>query len=228
MSDQAGGRRLDFHFDLVSPYAHLVLARLVELPDDVHIRPIATLLGGLLAHHGQVGPAEIPAKRLHTYRHAVFLGDALGRPARFPPRHPFKSLAAMRLLAGANGGDGVSIEIVRTAFDFVFSEGRAIDTNEGLLELADKLGLDHALALADASKAALRSNTDAAITAGVFGVPSFVPVSSEGETGPVFFGVDAFDMLLGYLAEPTLFDRQEFAALNCVSVGIRREKAEAR
>ena len=223
MMTPEGKRRLDFHYDLISPYAHIVFARLGELPAHVEVRPRATLLGALLAHHGQLGPAEIVAKRLHTYRQAVFLGQMLGRPVVFPPRHPFSPLGALRLLAGAGGGQGADLQTVRRAFDFVFSQGRPVDTPQDLIGFSQFLGVDPALATADASKAALRAHTEAAVAAGVFGVPSFVPYDSEGAAGPVFWGVDAFNMLLAYLNDPALFAKPPFAALDAVEIGVRRD-----
>lgn len=219
-------RRLDFHYDLISPYAHIAFARLPELPSDVALQPRATLLGALLSHHGQVGPAEIEAKRLHTYRQAVFLGTAIGRPVVFPPRHPFNPLGALRLLAGARNGKGADLAAVRGAFDFVFSLGRPVDTPDDVAALANHLGLDPQLATAEPSKAALKANTANAIAAGVFGVPSFVPVDADGAAGPVFWGVDAFDMLLAFLEDPRLFQNAPFAALHDVTVGVRRDGAK--
>ncbi|HEY9058464.1 MAG TPA: DsbA family protein [Aurantimonas sp.] len=219
-------RRLDFYYDLLSPYAHIVLARLPELPADVTVRPRAILFGAVLAHHGQLGPAEIDAKRLHTYRQAVFLGATLGRETVFPPRHPFNPLAALRLLAGANDGAGADLDTVRGAFDFVFSQGHPIDTPDGLAALAARLALDPALATAETSKSALKANTADAVAAGVFGVPSFVPHVADGVAGPVFWGVDAFDMLLAFLDDPNIFERPPYAALSQIEIGVQREKAQ--
>jgi 2-hydroxychromene-2-carboxylate isomerase len=62
------------------------------------------------------------------------------------------------------------------------------------------------LAEDDAAKSALRANTDRAIAQGVFGVPSFVvPITSSDPAASgheVFWGVDAFDMLLAWLDDP--------------------------
>jgi 2-hydroxychromene-2-carboxylate isomerase len=126
------GRTIDFCYDLLSPFAHVALKRLDELPADVTVRPVPVLLGGILAHWGQRGPAEISAKRLHTYRLSVFLGQKHGLDIRFPPRHPFNPLKALRLLAGSDA----DLTHVQTAFDFVFEQGRAPDTEEELSAFA--------------------------------------------------------------------------------------------
>lgn len=210
-------RTIDFHYDIISPFAHVVLARLDELPADVVVKPKPVLLGAILSHWGQLGPAEIEPKRLHTYRMATFLGQRYGLALRFPPRHPFNPLAALRILAGANA----DLAVVRRAFDFVFRDGRAADNELELAAFADAVAAPVSLASDEAAKAALRANTDEAIARGVFGVPTFsVPT---GTTHELFWGVDAFDMLQAYLRDDRLFSREPYAHLENVEVGVRRK-----
>ena len=82
------------------------------------LRPV--VFGAILTHWGGLGPAEVPPKRLHTCRLCQFLADRAEAPMRFPPRHPFLSLEAQRLLSAL----GATPEAVRTVFDFVWREGR--------------------------------------------------------------------------------------------------------
>jgi 2-hydroxychromene-2-carboxylate isomerase len=210
-------RTIDFHYDIISPFAHVALARLDELPADVVVKPKPVLLGAILSHWGQLGPAEIEPKRLHTYRIATFLGQRHGLALRFPPRHPFNPLAALRILAGANA----DLAVVRRAFDFVFRDGRAADNELELAAFADAVAAPVSLASDEAAKATLRANTDEAIARGVFGVPTFsVPT---GTTHELFWGVDAFDMLQAYLRDDRLFSREPYAHLENVEVGVRRK-----
>ncbi|MCY0092994.1 2-hydroxychromene-2-carboxylate isomerase [Hoeflea ulvae] len=210
-------RNIDFCYDLISPFAHVALARLGELPAGVTVRPVPVLLGAILNHWGQRGPAEISAKRLHTYRQSVFLGKQHGVDIRFPPRHPFNPLNALRLLAGSDA----DLDTVRRGFGFVFGQGRAPDTEDELAAFAAELGLPLALATDDAAKAALRANTEQAIARGVFGVPSFACATATGHE--VFWGVDAFDMLLAWLDDDTLFAREPYRHLENVTIGIKRK-----
>lgn len=208
-------RQIDFYFDIISPFAHVALARFGELPADVEVKPKPILLGPLLAHWGQRGPAEIAPKRLHTYRLSCFLGEKYGLAMRFPQRHPFNPLAAMRLLAGADA----DLATVRKAFDFVFSDGRAPDNESDLAAFAACTGVDPALAGKQNAKDRLRALTDEAIARGVFGVPTFA-VDDE-----LFWGVDAFDMLLAWLEEPEIFTRAPYAGLDQIETGIVRKAA---
>jgi 2-hydroxychromene-2-carboxylate isomerase len=210
-------KSIDFYYDIISPFAHVILARLGEFPTHVTVNPKPVLLGALLNHWGQLGPAEIEPKRIHTYRLAAFLGQRHGLAMRFPPRHPFNSLGALRILAGA----GADIAMVRCAFDFVFRDGGAPDTQAGLTEFAEAAGVPVSLATNENSKAVLRANTEEAIARGVFGVPTFAVAVQTGHE--LFWGVDAFDMLLTWLADEELFTREPYARLESVEVGIRRK-----
>lgn len=210
-------RTITLFYDILSPFAHVAIKRLQELPQDVAVEPKPVLLGAILSHWGQRGPAEIEPKRLHTYRQATHLAARYGVTLRFPPRHPFNPLAALRLLAGAQA----DVKTVERAFDFVFDQGRAVDTPEDLEAFSDFVGVPANLANDETAKARLRANTDEAISLGVFGVPTFV---AEGRAGTeLFWGVDSFDMLKDWLADDSLFDREPYAGLAAVQVGIARK-----
>lgn len=210
-------RDITFFYDLLSPFAHIAIKRLPELPQHVAVVPKPVLLGAILSHWGQRGPAEIEPKRLHTYRQATHLAARYGVRLQFPPRHPFNPLAALRLLAGAEA----DLKTVERAFDFVFGTGRAVDTPEDVEAFADFVGISAEMAIDDNAKARLRANTDEAIALGVFGVPTF---ACEGrERTELFWGVDSFDMLKDWLADDTLFERDPYAALTAVRVGIARK-----
>ncbi|MBX9700857.1 MAG: DsbA family protein, partial [Acetobacteraceae bacterium] len=111
---------LRWYFDLVSPFSWLALPRLEALAarHRVAFRPV--VLGAILAHWGSTGPAELAPKRLHTYRLVQFQAERAGIALRFPPRHPFNPLAALRLLTAL----GAPAAAVRSAFEFVWAEGR--------------------------------------------------------------------------------------------------------
>lgn len=208
---------ITFYYDILSPFAHVALARLDELPAGCTVVPKPVLLGAILSHWGQRGPAEIVPKRLHTYRIATFLGEKQGLQMRFPPRHPFNPLAGLRILAGA----GADLAMVRRAFEFVFQHGRAPDNPADLQAFAEAIGAPASLATDDAAKAALRRFTEEAIALGVFGVPSFVVATGSGHE--VFWGVDAFDMLKAWLDNADLFEREPYAHLTGIEVGVERK-----
>ncbi len=59
---------LRWYFDFVSPFAYLHWQQLKALPQFKSIAPVPIALGAVLHHLGNLGPAEIPAKRVFTYR----------------------------------------------------------------------------------------------------------------------------------------------------------------
>ncbi len=206
-----------WHFDLVSPFSWIALPRVeaIAARRPVAYRPV--LLGAILSHWGSVGPAELAPKRVHTYRLCQFQAEQAGLALRFPPRHPFNPLAALRLLAGLGAPPGA----VRTAFEFVWAEGRDPSEPAELAALGARLGVADAAALAQApeSKAALREATEAAIAAGVFGVPT-LRIGTE-----LFWGADAMPMAEAYLGDPSLFRGEAMARLGSLPVGVERGKA---
>ena len=216
-SGAQGGTALTWHFDVVSPFAYLALPAVERLASrrPVLLRPV--VLGAVLAHWGQLGPAEIAPKRLHTYRLFQFVADRAGVLLRFPPRHPFRSLDALRLLAALED----RLDAVRTTFDFVWAEGRDPSDPAERDALCSRLGVTdfEALIARQDAKARLRAWTEQAIAAGVFGVPTLAVGSA------LFWGLDAMPMAEAALDDPGLLARGEMARLASLPVGVERRAA---
>jgi 2-hydroxychromene-2-carboxylate isomerase len=206
--------KISWVFDLISPYSYLGLTQLSRLPAGTDVELVPALFGVVLNHHGQIGPAEIDSKRRFTYRFVVWRARQMGVPFKMPPTHPFNPLSAMRLVIAA----GLDRRAVQTAFDFVFRDGRDVSDPVVLADLAQALGLpDLDAALNDpAVKQTLRKNTEWAIAKGVFGVPTFV-VGNE-----LFWGHDAFDMVVDYLRDPAGFEDAEMRRIDSLPVGVTR------
>jgi 2-hydroxychromene-2-carboxylate isomerase len=206
-----------WYFDIISPFAHVALARLTEIERmrPVVLKPI--VLGAVLKAWGQLGPAEIAPKRIHTYRLVTHLAASAGTPFRFPQAHPFNPLAMLRLLTALDGRPAA----VRAAFDLVWGQGRDANDPEVLAEVARRAGDPDAVSRIGEQqvKDALRRATEEAIAAGVFGVPSLV---IDGE---IFWGVDAMAMALDYLRDPAGFMAGEMARVSSLPVGVQREVA---
>ncbi len=182
----------DFYFDYISPYAYLAWPRVQDLADRrgcaLRIRPI--VFAALLNHYGQLGPAEIPAKRLFTFKDVFRRAAQLQTPLSLPRSHPFNPLAALRASLVGNAA-GHQRAVIDALYSAVWSQARSVQTVGDVATILSDAGLDgEALTAAVGSpdnKAELRSNTDAAIAAGVFGVPTVVV---DGEP---FWGHDRLD-----------------------------------
>ena len=129
---------IDWYFDFVSPYSHICLYRLREIPLTLQLKPV--LFAGLLNHWGQKGPAEIPAKRQWTYRWCTWWARELGIPFRFPAAHPFNPLHHLRLSIAC----GNRPEAVRRIFDDIWTTGEDAGEPLRFSKLCTELGVDPA------------------------------------------------------------------------------------
>jgi 2-hydroxychromene-2-carboxylate isomerase len=206
-------RALTWYFDFVSPYSYLSFKRLHELPQDVSVELRPVLFAGLLQHHGQKGPAEIPAKRRWTYRWCTWWAGELGIPFRFPASHPFNPLHHLRLAIAA----GLTRENVGRIFDALWIEGGEASDPAAFAALAKRLGVDEARLALPEIKDALRRNTEDAAQRGVFGVPTF---EVDGE---LFWGADAIGFVSACLADPDTLRNDEIRRADALPVGASRK-----
>ena len=205
-----------WYFDFISPFSYLQLPKLRQWRAQIDITPVPIAFGAVLAHNGNLGPAEIPGRREFTYRFVQWQAERDGIPLRFPPAHPFNPLAALRLCIAA----GTSWESVEAIFNHLWRDGRAGADAMELAEVGRMLGVDNvenAINAADV-KTRLRANTDGAITAGVFGVPTL------RVGGELFWGNDATPMIDDWLTHPDRFADAEYARIASLPRGIERRR----
>lgn len=200
---------IDWYFDFVSPYSHIGLYRLKDIPARVAFKPV--LFAGLLDHWGQKGPAEIPAKRQWTYRWCTWWAAELGIPFRFPAAHPFNPLHHLRLAIAC----GNRPEAVKRIFDDIWTTGEDAGDPGRFARLCSDLGVRQAQ-LAEA-KDALRRNTEEAAARGVFGVPSFVV------DGEVFWGADSIGFVNAFLADRSVVTNEEMRRVDGLPVAAARK-----
>ena len=210
-------KRIDFYLDVISPYAYLAfeqLPRALEgLGYEVAYRPI--LFAALLKQHGQLGPAEIAPKRDWTYRHVLWQAEALGIPMQLPAAHPFNPLALLRLAWACARQGTPNRYVCETLLHHVWRAGGAVaDDAARLAEVTARLAPARDPASSEV-KQDLKEATDAALAAGVFGVPTFVV------DGRLFWGLDALPMLRAQLEGDARVDAVWQGAAS-VAQGIRR------
>lgn len=192
-------KNLVFYFDYISPYAYLAFHQIYPVAArtgrDVELTPM--LFAAALSHWGHKGPAEIPPKRVYTFKDTYRRAANLSIPFSSPPTHPFNPLWALRVTQCLAPHERKPLVEALFASTWGKAERRGIDTREAVEAIAHDIGLD-GQALCDqasqpASKARLRESTDAAVDAGVFGVPTII---ADGE---LFWGVDSLPHLEAYL-----------------------------
>lgn len=182
---------IEFWFDFLSPYAFLAWKRAPRLLPSVRLRPRPVLLGPLLAHFGQLGPAEIPPKRAATIRDTLRRAASDGIEMTWPERHPFKSVLAARVALAS----GCAPAVIDTLFDAAWTRGEDLEDAAVVRGALSRAALDTSLVeRAKSASEALRENTEAAVARGVFGVPTF-------DTGDeLFFGDDQLPAIAKKLA----------------------------
>src|SRR5450830_278579 len=215
-------KHITFYLDFISPYAYLAFEKLSEAlmgqSYSVTYKPV--LLGALLKHHGQLGPAEIAGKREWTYRQVLWLAHTQGIELRLPASHPFNPLALLRLAVACNAQGLPNRYVCETLFKHVWQGGAEAADAQRLQGVEQQLAPARAVA-GDEVKAKLKAHTDEAIAAGVFGVPTLA-VDDK-----LFWGSDALPILRHYLAGDAWFDNGWRAAAGVAPLKPRDENAVA-
>ncbi|WP_035125749.1 2-hydroxychromene-2-carboxylate isomerase [Conexibacter woesei] len=181
------------HYDLASPYAYLAVSRAREvLPEPPRLQPV--LAGAIFAHRGWGSWADMDTRGANMVEIAARAARYGLPPITWPPGWPPNSLQAMRACVWAErvGGAECAERFALTAFRAAFAQCADLSDMMVLTAAAHRAGLPaHELpdGIADpAVKQALKDATDAAIAAGVNGVPTLIT-----DAGAVLFGDDRLE-----------------------------------
>ncbi len=211
-------KTITFYLDFISPYAWLAFEALPQalqgISHQVVHKPV--LFGALLKHHGQLGPAEIPAKRDWTYRQVLWLARQQGCDLKLPATHPFNPLGLLRLAVACDADGLPNRYVCEQVFRHVWCSGEDAADAQRLAALSAQLEPARDVASAEV-KQQLQAHTQEAIEAGVFGVPTFA-VDDK-----LFWGQDALPMLRAYLQGDAWFDGPDWRAAQALPVGVRRQ-----
>lgn len=216
--------RMYFLFDFISHNAYLAWhgARKIAEKHGLKFEPIPVVFGAMLSAYGQIGPAEVPPKSRWMLRDVLRKAASVKLPIAPPHSHPFKSLVPLRW--ACCDLDPVARErLIDALWSATWAEGREVSNPAVLRGIAATLGLD-ADALQQASesepvKARLRTNTDTALAAGAFGVPS---VFARGQ---MFWGYDDLGALDRFLeGRDPLGDSPDFEAWSKVKPTVQRRR----
>lgn len=191
-------KRIDFYFDLSSPYSYLAATQLDPLAARnnaiVQWKPI--VLASVFKNTGNVMPAACAPKATYMLTDLGRWATHYGVPFRFNSRFPINAIRAMRMIVAAgiaSGSDFGHAGLGQALFQAVWADDRDVTQDAELTKIAQQLGLaaDSLLAACDTQpvKDRLRSFGDEALARGVFGAPALF-VGDE-----LFWGNDRLDFV---------------------------------
>lgn len=196
--------KLEFFFDVSSPWTYLAFARIEGIANAAGVpidwRPI--LVGGVFnsvndtVYEQRANPHPVKGryyvKDLQDW--ARFCDVKIGMPPVFPVR----AVDVMRMAIAAQG-EGKLSEFAWAAFAAYWGELRDISQAEELAAICTSVGLDPqdmaARAGSDATKAQLRANTEELIKRGGFGSPTIFIDETD-----MYFGNDRLELVKAALA----------------------------
>ncbi|KNC49269.1 DSBA oxidoreductase [Thecamonas trahens ATCC 50062] len=187
---------LQVYVDVLSPFAYLAAQAVgaIAAETGAQVTFIPIFLSGLLKAIGTSMAARPPAKQAYALRAAETWAEWWGVELALPPGFPFSPLLALRALA-----------LEPSAFPdvsrAVWADGVDVTMTSELARVLDSAGFAGAQLVAEAAsveaKGALRANTDAAVAAGVCGVPSF---TIDHVPSTLTWGQDRLDVVADMLA----------------------------
>ncbi len=216
-------RELTFYFDYLSPYAFFAWLRVEEFCEahDLKLVPQPMLLAAALNHYGHLGPAEIPPKRIHTFKDVLRYANRHGITVQFPKYHPFNPLTALRASHVAVAGDD-QVGVIHALYKACWSDHKDIGNPEVVASVLTEAGFDGATMVAQTQegsvKSALKQEVAAAVEKGVFGVPT---MQIEDE---LFWGNDQFENMALYVAGEDVLDADWMAALERAESAVTRPR----
>lgn len=181
-----------FYYDIVCPYAYMgfkILERNGVFEKNLlELKPI--LLGGVFKQLGTASdPNQTMAKEKAAYiRHDVARqAQFFGVPLQFHERHPVSTVKAMRLLHACNVEQRVAL--TSALYEAYWVHNRNLDDENVINELAAHVNLGECGTYYDRAKEALLRQTNEAVSASVFGVPTII------HKGQRYFGADRLYLL---------------------------------
>lgn len=193
--------RVEFFFDLSSPWTRLAFANLWPMLERTGeaavLRPI--LVGGVF---NAVNPAVYAARedagnrRLqHSWKVLADWARLAGVSMNFPSvYHPAKSVNAMRMACALEDDQAALRTFTTAAFESYFGHQENLDDPDVLESVATGAGLDgaaiRAASVTDTNKLRLRGNTDELIERGGYGSPTIFVDGTD-----MYFGNDQLPLV---------------------------------
>ncbi len=191
--------KVEFWYEFASTYSYPAAMRVEAAAKAAGValvwRPF--LLGPIFGAQGwNDSPFNIyPAKGKYMWRDMARICEAQGLALKEPVRFPQNGLKAARLALLGQDEDWIS-EFTRRVYLANFAEQKDISDEAVLSEILSSIGLDAPSLIArsneQANKGRLKTQTEEAVSKGIFGAPSFL-VGNE-----LFWGNDRLEAALDW------------------------------
>ncbi len=195
-------KQVEFFFDVGSPASYLAWTQLpglcAEAGAELVYRPF--LLGGVFQSTGNKSPMDIPVKGRYVFDDLMRYAKRYNVPLKVNPHFPINTLLLMRgAVAMQLKHPERFIAYVEAVFRAIWVDGRDMNDGSVVAGVLQKIGIDAAMVMAEATDAAvkgeLRKTTEDAVARGAFGAPTMF----VGRT--MLFGQDRLDFVRDVLAE---------------------------
>jgi 2-hydroxychromene-2-carboxylate isomerase len=184
-------KTVEFFIDVGSPTAYLASTQIAAIASEtgatLKYRPM--LLGGVFKATGNQSPVSVPAKGKWMFSDMTMWANRYGVSLKMNPHFPINTLPLMRGAVGMQMKHPEKFDSYLTAvMSAIWQNKKNMGDPAVIAEVLTSAGFDPTefmgLIAQDDVKAALISNTEEAVSRGVFGAPTFF----VGEQ--MFFGQD--------------------------------------
>lgn len=201
--------KVDFYYDIVSPYSFIAFEYLNNKADDWHldINYCPFFLGGVMKATGNSGPIFLAAKApyllLDIHRQARFHN----LPMKIPMGYPCTNLTTQRFLTAVKVEDPSLLAPLNHALWIRhFGEGKSVNLPKDIQICSEQAGIPQSKAdrwieqiQHQDIKDKLKATTQEAVDRGAFGAPTFFIQKDGKEDWVMFFGSDRMHLVKEYL-----------------------------
>ena len=192
--------RLDFYFDIISPYAYIAYKKILKIKDiNFKLKPI--LLGGLHNLAGITAPAFNKYKMKNMQNDCELVAKKNNISFKWNSKFPINSLNIMRGYLCVK--DNKKEEYLNNFFEAYWKEDLDLSNEENIKILIKKLKIDEHdffnLIKNEDTKDKLKQFTQEAFEKEVFGAPTFI-VNNK-----IFWGQDRLEYALDEIKKIKLF-----------------------
>lgn len=208
-------KKLEYFFDILSPYSYLswhwMRINIDQLKDrGIEVEFIPVTLATVINHYKTLGPAQIAPKRDYLFRDLLRFSKLHNIPFTTPKDLPFNSLYGLRLSLKEVSGDH-QFRVIDELFHLAWARGMDAGNSDVIVEELKKadLPIDEMMEKIGTREVRekLKKNVEYALSKGVFGVPSFF-VDEE-----LFWGNDSLPYLEMYLRNEDPLDRTKYNSI---------------